>query len=125
MNVQKLAKGCLAVVLLIFSGCAHDIEQSKDGPQVIGNEQTTLLICWFVEDNGAGKRGYAVIDGLAGYQPADGGGLFSTISSLQKDLRTQRIRPENIMPQFGGKIPRGWKIRNLTPEKLRILESTQ
>jgi len=101
-------------------------EQSRDlskSPRIIADENTPVLCCWFVEDDGSGRHGYTAIDGRLGDQTPLGGGLFAGINELRDALVWQHVRNVNIVPNFGGVIPQGFKIRSLTSDELQVLYS--
>jgi hypothetical protein len=93
------------------------------GTRVMAEPNTSILCCWFVEDNGAGESGYVGVSGLRGYIPAGGGGLFQTVYELREGLKRQKLERAKIVPLFDGEVPKGWKIRGLTDDEVRILTS--
>ena len=93
------------------------------GTRVLAGPNTTGLCCWFIEDNGAGESGYVAVDARRGYQPPEGGGLFQTVYELREGIKRQKAENAQIVPSFGGRVPKGWKIRDLTDDEVRILTS--
>ena len=93
------------------------------GPRVVAAHDTSVLCCWFVEDNGWGRSGYVAVDGRRGHQPPEGGGLFGTVHELREAIKRQKVDKAEIVPSFGGRVPENWKIRDLTDDEVRILTS--
>jgi hypothetical protein len=93
------------------------------GTRVMAQPNTSIVCCWFVQDNGAGESGYVGVSGLRGYIPAGGGGLFQTVYELREGLKRQKLDGAEIVPLFDGEVPKGWQIRGLTDHEMRILTS--
>lgn len=90
-------------------------------PRILGDHTTPVLCCWFVEDNGKGKHGYAAADGRRGYLPPQGGGLFNSIQEMRNAMSKQKIRTANVEPNYDDEVPQGWRIRSLTDNEMADL----
>ena len=123
MSVLNFLKICVITALFAFAGCAHknSMGVSAPNPRIAAAKGTEILCCWFVEDNGSGRQGYAAVDACLGAPPADGGGLFGSISDIREALKKQGIANADIEAGFGGQVPSGWRIRDLTPEEVSKL----
>ncbi len=115
----------LGIILLVCVTTSCKMKSSRNQnsphPRIIANEGTTVLRCWFVEENGHGQSGYVAIDGRLGHEPPEGGGLFKSITEVRDAISRQQIPTPDVEPSFGGVIPKGWKIRSLTQDELHTL----
>jgi hypothetical protein len=135
-----------ACCLLLLVSCSNNakqkdqnaiVEHIKSGEAVLGeaSKKPTLgasddalgLCCWFVEDDGVGHSGYAVLDASGSAAYPRGGGLFGTIEEVRDAINRQKVKTPWLIPCYGGDTPPGWKIRRLTTnevERLGLLEFT-
>jgi hypothetical protein len=70
-----------------------------------------------------GHHGYVVVDGRISSAHPLGGGLYPTIGDVRDAIRRQKVKYPIIEPHFGGQIPAGWKIRDLTEEEIAVLQT--
>jgi hypothetical protein len=107
--------------LALLSGCARNnpaASSASTKPFLGAAINTPSLFCWFVEDNGAGKSGYAAMDGQVGGAYPEGGGLFPTIEQVRDAIRHQQLKTPLIVPHYPGEVPESWKIRSLTTNEV-------
>lgn len=105
----------LGILVAVIAGCAS--HPASAPPRVVGNQETPVLLCWFVARDGSGGHGYAAWDGRLGHVEPDGGGLFNALPALRAAIQTSGATNASIEPSFPGEIPAGWQIRGLTPEE--------
>lgn len=88
-------------------------------PQTNSVNNIPVLVCWYVEDNGAGQHGYAALDGRVNDAPPDGNGLFQSIPQMRESMRWTHIKV--VVPHFEGVLPSGWRIRDLTTNEINAI----
>ena len=87
------------------------------GGEAAMSKKATILCCWYVVHDDAGRSGYACANGRFSFTPPGGHyGLFSTLTEFAKRVKGWRERGDDgivIIPEFGGHVPSGWEIRSL------------
>ena len=124
MKIKRLVDLCAISLAVALVSCMQKSVTDKSRaviPHIVGDGNTPVLCCWFVENNGIGGSGYAAVDGRLGAVPPAGGGLFTTVEELRLAIKKQKIQSANIEPSYSGVVPEGWKIRSLTEDELRSL----
>src|SRR6185503_15289403 len=98
----------LCTLVVLSASCVGCLQKSSTEeravtrPRIAATESALALVCWFLEDNGAGQHGYAAADGRLGFPRPDAGGLFGSIDELREAMKRQRIKTANIETSFGG-----------------------
>jgi hypothetical protein len=87
-------------------------------PILTAGKDTPIVFCWFVEDNGAGNKGYAFMDARVGRPLTPGERLFSTIEEVREALKKQESKTFVLMPQHPDWVPKGWRVRNLSSNEV-------
>ena len=101
--------------MLLLSGCADN----KIGTSNIsGNPRAAAVYCWYVEDNGSGNRGYALLSTLRNSPLTSNEPLYSTIEQLGEALNRHYGKSINLVPKFPKWVPKGWMVRDLNSNEL-------
>lgn len=85
---------------------------------------TNLVFCWFVEDNGAGHKGYVFIDAGVSRPMTASEPLFSTIEEFGEALKRGEGETLFLVPKYPGWVPEGWRVRNLSSNEVGHLSSS-
>jgi hypothetical protein len=117
---------CVLYCLLLAS-CSHNNVRTSNTPErpisAAGNG-TNLVYCWFVEDNGAGHRGYVFLDVGMNRAMTPSETLYSTLEELREALRRGEGEPLFLVPKYPGWVPEGWRVRNLSSNEVNRLGSS-
>ena len=98
-------------------------EAVTNAPEIAtGPEIGSSLNVWFVENDGAGHRGYACAYSSRGISLPGGKGLFQSLEALRNEIRSNHSR-KVIISEYGGHVPKKWQIRNLTVSELNSLRA--
>ena len=121
----------LALLCLILgAGCGvanKTIQIKSDNSSSDSQKDRPIIYCWFVEDNGAGHSGYAIMDTYVGRPLLPGEHLYSSLAEVQQVAKSRSANPI-IMPQRPGWVPEHWKVRDLSAkeqEQLRRLTNEE
>jgi hypothetical protein len=82
--------------------------------------QTNLVFCWFVEDNGNGNKGYVFMDTARNTPLEPSEHLFSNITKLSEALQ-RGGKAVFLVPKCPGWVPEGWRVRNLNSNEVNEL----
>ena len=117
-------KNTLTVLLLglLFCGCSQKQTDLTSGRALTG--KTTLVYCWFVEDNGCGNKGYVFISSKMGRAMTPSEPLYSTIRELRVALKRIECDLLYLIPKQPGWVPESWKVRNLSSNEVTQLGSS-
>ncbi|HEX4265610.1 MAG TPA: hypothetical protein VH597_14835 [Verrucomicrobiae bacterium] len=121
MKIDYVMKSLTAALICVVAGCAQKScvqKTTSTSTSVSPVKDIPVLRCWYVENNGAGQHGYAAQDGKFNYEYPDGTGLYQSIPQLRKAMQLQQSHTKVVVPQFGGEVPKGWKIRDLTTDEI-------
>lgn len=116
------------LLALNILGCKRGEDTSYNGattnaPTIgIGPLRTSLNV-WYVEDDGFGHNGYACVYGSVSVAHPGGKGLFQSIDALGSEIHSGKHTGMIIESEYRGRVPRSWRIRNLTESELRFLRS--
>jgi hypothetical protein len=97
------------------------VRDGSEKPTLGASEDAVGLCCWFVEDDGVGHSGYAVLDSRVSSAHPRGGGLFGKIEDVREAISRQKVKTPWLIPCYGGETPPGWKIRRLTTNEVERL----
>lgn len=112
----------MTLLALLLTATANVFgDSSSDKPRIVAGPGTTLILCWFVEDDGHGHHGYAAQDRRLDSFAPSGGGLFQTLDEFRAALHTKFAKVPLITDENPGSVPVGWKIRGLTAKELKEL----
>ena len=116
-----------ALSCLLLSGCAYNnVRWSNTSEKEISaaGNSINLVYCWFVEDNGAGHRGYVFIDVGMNRPMTPSENLHSTLEDLREALKRGPGEPLFLVPKYPGWVPEGWRVRNLSSKEVHQLGSS-
>ena len=124
MKMPTLIWFLAALLTTIGLGCAAKgfrVKPLRGPPSIAAGHINYGLNCWYVENDSAGGHGYACGHRSRSVTRPDGGGLFQCIQDLR--LEIQRTMPglQEIGDSYTGRVPDGWKIRNLTQAEVNFL----
>jgi len=83
-----------------------------------------VIYCWFVEDNGAGGSGYAVMDASLAKPLRPGERLYHTLDEVRQSLKYQEGNIPIVIPKRPNCVPECWKVRSLTANEAAQLEDS-
>jgi len=113
---------------LLLSSCADNtnVKTSNTSEKSISaaGSGTNLVFCWFVEDNGAGHKGYVFIDAAMNRPMTPSEPLFSTLEGFREALKRAEGETIFIVPKYPGWVPQGWRVRNLSSNEVDQLSSS-
>src|SRR4051812_31244573 len=95
MRIRILGTLCLLSCLALEVGCEVSSKKMKvhsDNPAIDRQKYRLIVYCWFVENNGAGRSGYAVIDEWDSRPLEPDARLFPTLEEVRHMLKNIKNR---------------------------------
>ena len=113
------------ICLIAAVGCGG--HGKNMGTQSVDNgfdmqEERRMFYCWYVENNGVGGKGYAIMDTAVGVPLTPGEHLFSSLQEVQQALRRSGAKPPVIVPRHPEWVPEHWRVRDLTSREFKELQ---
>jgi hypothetical protein len=102
------------------------MEIQSHNSTINSQEDHPIVYCWFVQDNGAGRSGYAVWSPEAGAPVEPDNRLFPTLEDVRdvlKDHENRDGRSPVVIPKRPDWVPQVWKVRDLTTNEAAQLGS--
>ena len=94
---------------------AHGLQQDRQ-----------IVYCWFVEDNGMGRSGYAAFNTGVSRALEPDEHLYRTIDELGHAIKGHEATAPIVIPIQPDWVPEHWKVRNLsTNEAAQLDDSTR
>jgi len=126
MRIRILRVFCLFSCLILEIGCranATKMEAHSDNPSINPQKERRIVYCWFVEDNGTGHSGYAVMDTFVGRALQQDERLFPTLGEVHHALMNQDGRNPIIIPKQPDWVPQAWRVRDLSTNEVSQIVS--
>jgi hypothetical protein len=101
-------------------GCGTNTKQmdiQPDKSKVDAQKDRPILYCWFVEDNGTRRSGYALMDTRVGRPLLPEEPLFPTLEDVRRELKNQEGNPPVVIPKRPDWVPQVWKVRDLNTKE--------
>lgn len=119
MKIRFLVVLCILSCLALEVGCrknSNKMEIQSDKSTIDSQEDHPFVYCWFVEDNGAGRSGYAAFYAEAGAPVEPDNRLFQTLEDVRhvfKEHEKLDRRSPIVIPKRPDWVPPVWKVRDL------------
>src|SRR5258707_198397 len=121
MQARLLTILCLLSWLVLEVGCrinSEKMEIQSDHSRSDPQDNRSIVYCWFVEDNGAGKSGYVLMNTRVGRPLLPSEHLFTTVQELRRAIRAQEPEDPIIIPKHPDWVPEAWKVRDLNTNEV-------
>ncbi len=107
---------------LLLSGCVHNNNvETKSTTEI---PQKAIVICWFVEDNGAGQSGYMYLNTHRNSPMTPNEPLSPTLEDFIEKLKKWEGGSIYMVPKYPSWVPKGWKVRNLSSNEIDQIGSS-
>jgi hypothetical protein len=87
-----------------------------------GSQQDSAIIyCWFVEDNGMGHSGYVTFNTRVGRPLRPDEHLYPTLEQLSGAIKGHEAAAPIVIPKRPDWVPEHWKVRDLSTNEASLL----
>ena len=122
MRMKFAASIC--IVCCFVASCSNRTTRmgnSSETSAADAGKDVAIFFCWFVEDDGRGRSGYALFGTHFGRPLLPDERLCSTIDETRLKIKSQGGKAPIIVPQSPDWVPEGWRVRNLNTNEMECL----
>jgi hypothetical protein len=101
------------------------MKSQPDDSKLDSQKDRPIIYCWFVEDNGNGRSGYAVMDTRVGRPLLSDEGLVATVQEIRQVIEREGGKNPIVIPHHPDWVPKEWKVRNLSTNEEAVLAGNQ